>query len=200
MLGNKYQAEAMVTNDRKHTSRLVSKIDSRDINTPELINACLGLAGETGEVGSILNRWCCVGEVSYEHLKKELGDILWYVALACDSLGANMDDIIKVDPCDKCSDTAENAMYFVNCAHFSISKNVGGINDIVKKWIFHEHDLDMYGIFKSLIGIIDGVSLAGCKIGANVSDIMQMNVDKLRSRYKGTFTVEESKHRKAGDI
>ena len=36
--------------------------------------------------------------------------------------------------------------------------------------------------------------------GWSLDEIMQMNIDKLKARYPEGFTVENSLHRKAGDI
>lgn len=36
--------------------------------------------------------------------------------------------------------------------------------------------------------------------GYDLSEIMQMNVDKLKARYPEGFDVEKSKHRKEGDV
>lgn len=66
-----------------------------------LINSAMGLSGEAGEFTDILKKIEYQGhEYDYqakEHLKKELGDILWYVALACDSLGTSMETIMETN-------------------------------------------------------------------------------------------------------
>lgn len=66
-----------------------------------LINSAMGLSGEAGEFTDILKKIEYQGhEYDYrakEHLKKELGDILWYVALACDSLGTSMETVMEMN-------------------------------------------------------------------------------------------------------
>ena len=37
-------------------------------------------------------------------------------------------------------------------------------------------------------------------LGTDIDTVMQMNIDKLKARYPEGFTVENSLHRKAGDI
>jgi NTP pyrophosphatase (non-canonical NTP hydrolase) len=60
-----------------------------------LLNAALGLCGEAGEWADTLKK-----HVFHDHpldeaaLSKELGDVLWYVALACDALGLELGDVM----------------------------------------------------------------------------------------------------------
>lgn len=60
-----------------------------------LLNAALGLCGEAGEFGDALKK-----HVFHAHpldeaaLRKELGDVLWYTALACDALGLRLGDVM----------------------------------------------------------------------------------------------------------
>lgn len=49
-----------------------------------IVNVGLGLAGESGEVAEILKKNLVGAKpIDKEHLKEELGDILWYIAEAC---------------------------------------------------------------------------------------------------------------------
>lgn len=60
-----------------------------------LLNAALGLCGEAGEVADTIKKWQFHGHALDEAgLRKELGDVLWYVALACDALGLQMGDVM----------------------------------------------------------------------------------------------------------
>ncbi len=60
----------------------------------------LGLAGETGEVAEKIKKLMRDGEgvltpERRDALKKELGDVLWYVAALCSELGLSMDDVAR---------------------------------------------------------------------------------------------------------
>jgi NTP pyrophosphatase (non-canonical NTP hydrolase) len=62
--------------------------------------AGLGLAGETGEVCEKLKKVIRdnAGVVSEERraaLKKELGDVLWYLAALCTELGLNLQEVAE---------------------------------------------------------------------------------------------------------
>lgn len=64
--------------------------DKADIN-----NVCFGLAGEVGEVCDAVKKYKYHGhEEDSEHLKKELGDVCWYIALGCTLLHIDMSQIL----------------------------------------------------------------------------------------------------------
>lgn len=60
--------------------------------------ACMGLAGEAGEVIDYLKKWVGHGhEIDKEHVKKELGDVLWYVSEIATALGLNLQEIAMLN-------------------------------------------------------------------------------------------------------
>ncbi|NLC31712.1 MAG: nucleoside triphosphate pyrophosphohydrolase family protein [Clostridiales bacterium] len=74
--------------------RSASVSKAGDINT--LQNAALGLAGEAGEFADIIKKVSFQGHaLDQTHLAQEIGDILWYCALAATGLGLNLDDIAQ---------------------------------------------------------------------------------------------------------
>lgn len=107
---NEYQKMAMRTNDGKDSERLQSfliKVDtvnrlaklegkSTRVQSEELICGAMGLNGEAGEVVDLLKKYIFHGhKFVKEDLVKELGDVLWYVALICDSLGIPMEEVME---------------------------------------------------------------------------------------------------------
>jgi NTP pyrophosphatase (non-canonical NTP hydrolase) len=64
----------------------------------QLIAAALGLCGESGEFADMLKKAEFHGHaLDQEALRKELGDVLWYVALACDALELQMADVMEAN-------------------------------------------------------------------------------------------------------
>lgn len=62
----------------------------------ELTVACLGLSGEAGEVAEMRKKNLGHGRpLDEEHLKKEVGDVLWYAALICSNRGWSLADIMQ---------------------------------------------------------------------------------------------------------
>ena len=54
----------------------------------------LGLTGEAGEVADIIKKhFAGAKELDLNHLKEELGDVLWYIAEACDCFGFTLEDV-----------------------------------------------------------------------------------------------------------
>lgn len=69
-----------------------------DINVPLLLTSALGLAAETGEFCEIPKKIYFQGKPLTEenvfHMKRELGDIMWYWINACRSLGLDPNEVI----------------------------------------------------------------------------------------------------------
>jgi len=83
---NEYQLAAMRT----------AKVEE-DPLVDNLVHASLGLATETGEFTSTVKRMARYGkEYTAElrgHLCEELGDTMWYIALAAQALGVTMEEL-----------------------------------------------------------------------------------------------------------
>lgn len=61
-----------------------------------LVHAAMGLAGEAGEFTDCVKKYAIYGQaLDSKNAAEELGDILWFVALACDTLGVNMVEIAQ---------------------------------------------------------------------------------------------------------
>ena len=69
-----------------------------DINVPLLLTAALGLAAETGEFCEIPKKVFFQGKILSEnevyHMKRELGDVMWYWINACRALRLDPNDVI----------------------------------------------------------------------------------------------------------
>lgn len=68
----------------------------------------------------------------------------------------------------------------------------GEFADLVKKHVFHEHDLDDDKAVKELGDILWYVARAAKTLGFSLSDVAQMNVDKLLARYPNGWSREDS--------
>lgn len=84
MDGNKYQELAMRTNRPEATSE------------QNLINGCLGLSGETGEVCDIVKKYMFQGHnLETQKIVDELSDCMWYIALTAQSIGCSLNSIME---------------------------------------------------------------------------------------------------------
>ena len=95
MNASEYQELAMRTNDGKATWRL-SNLTTKGEDTGEVLNACLGLSGEVGEFNDMIKKWIFhEKDLDVNELEKELGDVLWYVAMCCDAFGWDMSEVME---------------------------------------------------------------------------------------------------------
>ena len=84
MTGKEYQSLALCT--------LNPALSKQDV----LINAVMGLCGESGEAIDIVKKHLHQGhELDREKLIKELGDIAWYLAEAAHALGTDLDAVFE---------------------------------------------------------------------------------------------------------
>ena len=100
MTGNDYQKLAMRTNDGKSTERLERSCDvfSDFQDMGGIVNATLGLSGEVGELNDMIKKWIFHNtRLDKEHVKKEIGDVMWYVAMMCESFGFSLDDVMQTN-------------------------------------------------------------------------------------------------------
>ena len=93
-------------------------------------------------------------------------------------------------------------------ALFGMASEVGELHAIFQKKLQHESVLGLYGDSpyviehaKKEVGDILWFVAEFCTANDwDLEDIMQMNIDKLKARYPDGFSVENSLHRKEGDI
>ena len=89
--------------EKQATSRLMEKMDENaefpwDTDIGEVLNGCLGLAGEAGEFTDMVKKWIFHEKpFDPDHAMKELGDVLWYVAMICHSFGWNLNTIMQMN-------------------------------------------------------------------------------------------------------
>lgn len=63
-----------------------------------MFDACLGLSGEVGELNDIVKKWIFhESNFNTEHMKKELGDVMWYVAMFCESMNWDLNEILSMN-------------------------------------------------------------------------------------------------------
>lgn len=68
----------------------------------------------------------------------------------------------------------------------------GEFADLVKKHVFHEHDLDEAKAIKELGDVLWYVARAAKTLDVSLSDVAAINVAKLQARYPNGWTREDS--------
>ena len=63
-----------------------------------VMNAALGLCGESGEVADIVKKFRFQGhDLDFEHIAKELGDVAWYLAVGAYAIGFDLESIFRMN-------------------------------------------------------------------------------------------------------
>jgi len=89
------------SNTESLISRIVELETSSGADTPRLLTAAFGMSAEAGEFTEVVKKVFLQGKPYTQetefHLKRELGDICWYLAQACMALGTNFDEILQMN-------------------------------------------------------------------------------------------------------
>ena len=82
-------------------SRITQLDCTDDADVPRLLTAALGLTAEAGEFTEVVKKIILQGKPYNEdniyHMKRELGDICWYLAQACMALNTTFDEVIEMN-------------------------------------------------------------------------------------------------------
>ena len=76
----------------------------------------------------------------------------------------------------------------------------GEVADLLKKYHFQGHNLDLDHIAKELGDVAWYLAVGAYAIGFDLETILQMNVDKLKARYPNGFSTDRSLHRAENDV
>lgn len=82
-------------------SRMTELEVTNNADVPRLLTAALGISAEAGEFTEVVKKILLQGKPYSEenvfHMKRELGDICWYIAQACMSLDTNFREIMEMN-------------------------------------------------------------------------------------------------------
>ena len=83
----------------------------------------------------------------------------------------------------------------LSCASLGLTGEAGEFADHIKKWVYHNHDLDREALKLELGDILWYVQEAAAALGLTLQQVADANVQKLARRYPNGFTPEDSKAR-----
>ena len=79
----------------------IQELEGQGFPSERLLTAAVGMSAEAGEFTEIVKKIVFQGKPVNEenlfHMKRELGDIMWYVAQACMGLNTSIDEIIEMN-------------------------------------------------------------------------------------------------------
>ena len=77
----------------------LTELETQDADVSRLLTAAFGMSAEAGEFTEIVKKIILQGKPynadNVEHLKIELGDILWYAAQACMALDVSFEEVME---------------------------------------------------------------------------------------------------------
>lgn len=145
-------------------------IDLFKVERPRLFHAAIGIMTETAEV-----------LVAYDdpNLKEELGDILWYVAIACDEMQITIDELLTVSDL-----TVEGPEMLLSNAEAAL--------DHMKKVCFYGVMFDDLFFAQKIANVVQMVT----KLSRwPLVELQEANIAKLRRRYPDKFTTDAAVNR-----
>jgi len=96
--------DAVTSKESKNYSDFAARIfelEKENFPTERLLTAAVGMSAEAGEFTEIIKKIIFQGKPVNEenlfHLKRELGDIMWYVAQACIGLNISLDEVMEMN-------------------------------------------------------------------------------------------------------
>ena len=96
--------DATTSNPSKQYSEFLKRLHNLEVEgfpTERLLTAAVGMSAEAGEFTEIVKKMVFQGKPVNEenlfHLKRELGDIMWYVSQACLGLDISLEEVIQMN-------------------------------------------------------------------------------------------------------
>ena len=92
---------SMPSQDSAILQARIDELVANGADIPHLLTAALGLTAESGEFTEVVKKIILQGKPYNEdnvfHMKRELGDICWYLAQACMALDTTFEEIIEMN-------------------------------------------------------------------------------------------------------
>ena len=108
-------------------------------------------------------------------------------------------DIYQMEAMRTCSFQYGEQDKMMRHAVFGLCSESGEVAGILQK-VFQGHDFDKEHFKKELGDCLWMIAEACTSVGATLSEIASMNIQKLRERYPDGFDPKKSRNRKEGDI
>ncbi len=79
----------------------LNELEGQCANVPRLMTAAFGISAEAGELAEIIKKIFLQGKPYNEeniiHMKKEAGDILWYMSQLCIALDTTFEELMEIN-------------------------------------------------------------------------------------------------------
>ena len=95
-MDNKKYVKSVVLRENKDYDGIGKRL--ANVSDQRLLHAMIGMCTEVGEFQDMMKKHMIYGkDIDRVNLKEELGDVLWYVALAIDELGTSFEEVMEIN-------------------------------------------------------------------------------------------------------
>jgi len=155
-----------------------------------MLNGCMGLIGESGEVVDIVKKWKFQSgdhaQLPKDKLIEELGDVLWYCAEISTAQMAEMIPVIRAMGLEEIQYDGK-----LHIEALFLAKLAQSMTDA---WLYpDEYTPEPLYIVACIIDLIGYMLKTYC--GSTLEECMERNIEKLKRRYPDGFDPERSLHR-----
>ena len=155
-----------------------------------MLNGCMGLIGESGEVVDIVKKWKFQSgdhaQLPKDKLIEELGDVLWYCAEISTAQMAEMIPVIRAMGLEEIQYDGK-----LHIEALFLAKLAQSMTDA---WLYpDEYTPEPLYIVACIIDLVGYMLSNYCD--ADLSECMERNIEKLKRRYPDGFDPERSLHR-----
>jgi NTP pyrophosphatase (non-canonical NTP hydrolase) len=89
-----YLANVLKT-ESKPTKEMIERLVDNDARPMRLLHSALGICTEAGEFTDVIKKHIYYGQgLDRVNLIEELGDIMWYIAVAADTLDVSLEEVM----------------------------------------------------------------------------------------------------------
>lgn len=155
-----------------------------------MLNGCMGLIGESGEVVDIVKKWKFQSgdhaAIPKAKLIEELGDVLWYCAEISTAQMVEMMPAVKAMGLEEIQYDGK-----LHIEALFLAKLAQSMTDA---WLYpDEYTPEPLYILACIIDLIGYMLKTYC--GSTLAECMERNIEKLKRRYPDGFDPERSLHR-----
>lgn len=144
---------------------------------PDLIHGALGLADELSELRQAIEKF------DRTNVLEEVSDLAWFSALMAQHL-----QIEKFEDAFCTAGPISEIMYYLDC---DINEVVSG----VKRAYAYGKPLDVENLAYKLHHVVTGLNSIAVALDSTLVDVLQLNINKLATRYPDKFTPEQANNR-----
>lgn len=162
---------------QRNNERARGKNPTLKPNQSRLAVYALGLAGETGEVVTAINKITWAENHELDEVRNELGDVLWYLERMTRAAHGATLDMLPSWP-------------WVHATNLrlleakQLPRTVGVVCDLLTKHLFHDQQLHSHQLLAALDDVlISLIYLAHFHGRCSIADLMAINTAKLDARH-----------------